>query len=347
MPVTPQAISFSSSGVFLVGQMGIYCHLYESGVLSQVTEYYGCSGGAICAYLCALGVTPTWIREWVQHFDTRPLINIQEELVVDYMSTWGVDSGNRGNEYFSKFADTWEPGASQWTFAEFSKQRPGLTLKIIATNVSAGDQEVFSVDTHPTMKVSDALRASCAVPFFSTPWIDPSGQIYCDGAVLESYPLRCVRSPAKTLFILCSELQTKKLVVPVVTFSDYVHKILNLSRFWNRPIQEPDYVIRLSPCGIMMMNFMISKEERLHLFATGDADAARWLSLPLSLSMRDSAGGTAGSRPSSGGLSALSASRPSPGLSSDSHQSSIPLPPADPSQGSHAGGSQRYRRWSY
>lgn len=340
----PKALSFSSSGVFLVGQMGIYCRLYEAGMVSDVTEYYGCSGGAVCAYMAALGVTPAWIREWIQHFDTRPLLNIQEEMVVDYMTSWGVDSGDYAAEYIRKFIDTWEPGASQWTFAEFAASRPGISLKIIATNVSAGSQEVFSVETHPTTRVGDAIRASSSIPFYATPWRDSSGQIFCDGAVLETYPLHCVRSPAETLFIICGEERNHRLVGPVQTFGGYVHKILNLVRFWNRSIQEPDHIIRLSPCGIMMLDFMISKEERLHIFATGITDAERWLTKG---SMQGSAGGTAESRPLSGGPNALSVSHPSPGLSLDSHRSSIPSRPEDPSQGSHAGGSQRYRRWSY
>lgn len=339
----PRALSFSSSGVFLIGQMGIYCRLLEAGVLDKVTEYYGCSGGALVVFLAALGVTPTWIREWVQHFDTRPLLHVQEEMVVDYMTSWGVDSGDYASEYVRKFIDTWEPDASVWTFTDFARARPGISLKIIATNVSAGSQEVFSVETHPTMKVSDAIRASSSIPFYAAPWRDSSGQIFCDGAVLESYPLRCVRSPTETLFVICSQPRGQQLVTPVVTFSDYVHKILNLGRFWNRTIEEPDHVIRLSPCGIMMLDFMISKEERLRLFATGIADAERFLSLP----RQGSAGGTAESRPSSGGPNALSASHPSPELSSDSHRSSTPLPSGAPSQDSHAGGSRRYRRWSY
>ena len=340
----PKALSFSSSGVFLVGQMGIYCRLYEAGMVSDVTEYYGCSGGGVCAYLAALGVTPAWIREWIQHFDTRPLLNIQEEMVVDYMTSWGVDSGDYAAEYIRKFIDTWEPGATHWTFAEFAASRPGISLKIIATNVTAGSQEVFSVETHPTMQVGDAIRASSSIPFYAAPWRDSSGQIFCDGAVLETYPLHCVRSPAETLFIICGEERNHRLVGPVQTFGGYVHKILNLVRFWNRSFQEPDHIIRLSPCGIMMLDFMISKEERLHIFATGIADAERWLTKG---SMQGSVGGTAESRPLSGALNALSASHPSPGLLSDSHRSSIPSRPEDPSQGSHGGRQRRYRRWSH
>lgn len=314
-------------------------------MVSDVTEYYGCSGGAVCAYLAALGVTPVWIREWIQHFDTRPLLNIQEEMVVDYMSSWGVDSGDYAAEYIRKFIDTWEPCASLWTFADFARARPGISLKIIATNVSAGSQEVFSVETHPTTLVGDAIRASSSVPFYAAPWRDSSGQIFCDGAVLETYPLHCVRSPAETLFIICGEERNHRLTGPVQTFGGYVHKILNLVRFWNRSIQEPDHIIRLSPCGIMMMDFMISKEDRLRLFAIGVADAERWITQWRS--MIDSAEGTAENHPLSGDPNALSVSHPSPGLSSGSHRSSNPLPSGAPSQDLHAGESRRYRRWSH
>ena len=337
MTVQPQwdAISFSSSGVLMIGQMGAYCQLHESGILARVKNFYGCSGGSICAYLGALGVTPLWIREWVQHFDTRPIMNIQEDMVVDYMTTWGVDSGVQASEYIGKFIDTWEPGASQWTFADLQRERPNITLAITATNVSAECQSIFSTATHPTMRIADAIRASSSVPFYASPWADASGQLYCDGAVCEYYPRRCVKNPETTLFIICEPPPSWP---SVTSLAEYIQRILKLSRRkHNESAQEN--MLFVKPCGIMLLNFMITKEERLRLFASGVADGLQWIT-------RDSPAGTSGSHPSSGGPHTLSAGRPSPELLSGSPPPDSPSPPRALSQDLPLSSLRRSRRWS-
>ena len=341
MPLQPRsltALSFSSSGVLMVGQMGIYCKLLESGLLKNVKELYGCSGGSLCAYMAALGVTPSWIREWVQHFDTRPIMNIQEELVVDYATSWGVDSCLAAKEYIGKFIDTWEPGASQWTFADLHRERPGISLYITATNVSTGKQVVFSHDSHPSMLIADAIHASSSIPFYATPFIDPSGHYLCDGAIIETLPYQIVRSPATTLFIVCSPTAT----TPVISsLGDYIHRVLRIMRFGNLGSEKPapTHLIRVNPCGIMLLNFMISKEERLHLFASGLSDGAEWI-------MRNFPGGTEETPPCSGDLHTSVSSHPSQEPLSDSHQSNIPLPFRAPFLDLPLAGPQRSRRWS-
>ena len=336
MPMQPTAISFSSSGVLMVGQMGIYCHLHEAGRLTTVKEFYGCSGGSLCAYLGALGVTPTWIREWVQHFDTRPIMNIQEDMVVDYMTTWGVDSGAQALDYIGKFIDTWEPGASRWTFADLARERPGISLTITATNVSAGCQAVFSVVHHPSMRIADAIRASSSVPFYASPWSDASGNLFCDGAVCESYPRQCVKSPADTLFVVCEAAPSPP---GITSLGDYIHRVMRIARFRNHTAEDPDHIIYLKHCGIMLLNFMISKEERLRLFESGLADAACWIT-------QVSPAETEGSLPCSGGPHTLSASRLSPESLSGSHPPGSPWPPRAPVPDSPPSLRRPCRRWS-
>ena len=338
MTVQPQwnAISFSSSGVLMIGQMGAYCQLHESGMLAGVKDFYGCSGGSICAYLGALGVTPLWIREWVQHFDTRPIMNIQEDMVVDYMTTWGVDSGVQASEYIGKFIDTWEPGASQWTFADLQRERPGVSLTITATNVSAEKQDIFSTATHPSMRIADAIRASSSVPFYASPWVDASGQLFCDGAVCESYPRRCVKNPGTTLFVIC---EAPPSLPTVASLGEYIHRILRIARLKHNKEPAQENMLFLKSCGIMLLNFMITKEERLRAFASGASDGIEWIK-------QHSPVGTSGSRPSSGGPHTLSAARPSPELLSGSPPPRSPSQPRAPSQGLPPFLLRRSRRWS-
>jgi len=322
----------------MVGQMGVYCKLLESGLLANVKDLYGCSGGSLCAYMAALGVTPSWIREWIQHFDTRPIMNIQEELVVDYASSWGVDSGLGAKEYIGKFIDTWEPGASRWTFADLRRERPGITLHITATNVTTESQAIFSSESHPAMLIADAIHASSSIPFYMIPFVDSSGHFLCDGAIAEALPFQIVKSPETTLFVACSSSAPGP---SISSLGDYMQRILRIMRFGNLGLEksEPTHLIRVKPCGIMLLNFMISKEERLQLFASGISDGAEWI-------MHNFPGGTAEIPPYSGDLHTLSVSLPSQEPSSDTRRSNIPLPSRALSRDLPLEGPQRSRRWS-
>ena len=226
---------------------------------------------------------------------------------------------------------------SQWTFADLARERPGISLTITATNVTAGRQEVFSTGRNPSMRIADAIRASSSVPFYACPWIDPSGQLFCDGAICESYPLKCLTDPATTLFIVCEGPPAS----PVISsLGEYVNRIMRLARLRNHKVEEdPEYIIYLKHCGIMLLNFMISKEERLRVFESGVLDAAAWIT-------QASLAGTEGNRPCSGDPHTLSASRPSPESLSDNHPPCSPLLPPAPAPDLPHGRPRKCRRWS-
>ena len=89
----PRAISFSSGGVRVLGHVGVLAALVEEGMATGVREWWGCSGGALCALLGALGVSAGWLRDCVAALDLRLLGGVEEEMVADYFQTWGVNSG--------------------------------------------------------------------------------------------------------------------------------------------------------------------------------------------------------------------------------------------------------------
>jgi NTE family protein len=281
----PQSISFSSGGVRIIGHMGILARLLDSDILHGVQEWYGCSGGAICAFFGSLGVTSSWIRECIQHFDTRPLLNIREDLIVDFTTHWGVDSGEMLISYIGRFADTWEPGASQWTFADLARKRSAVLLGITATNVSRGVPVVFNKYTAPHMKILDAVRASSSVPLFFTPWINEVGEMFCDGAIVEYYPWSCIPNKKDTLVIACSEenmrgncVSREEYGTKIRSVSEYISRILHLVRFFKEKERElPRNWITVNNKTVHLMDFHISKEQRLALFFEGEAAASAWL----------------------------------------------------------------------
>jgi len=315
--------------------MGILACLIDEGVVSNVKSWYGCSAGSFCAYLGALGVSSAWIRDCVQHFDMRPLVTIDKELFIDYMNTWGFTSGKEMIEMLGSFVDTWEPGASDWTFADLHEKYLGIT----AVNMNKRNLELFSVDTHPNMRILDAIRASCSIPFIFTPWRAPSGDLYCDGAMLEQCPWFHVKDKKETLVIACSRSQIfgpTKETTTIETFVEYCMRVLVTHR--PRLCRERPSMWISVVSEVSSLNFDITAEERFALFQEGEAAAATWL--------RRSVGGTAGTHPLSAGQSTLSVASPSEELVSDSHQQRIPLPSQAPSRDLRKHTGQSSRRWS-
>jgi predicted acylesterase/phospholipase RssA len=269
----PRVITFSAGGVRVIGHLGVLAALLEEGLCGQVREWWGCSGGALCALVGALGVSAGWLRDCAAALELRMMGAIEEEMVADYFRTWGVNSGVAWKEYVGRVMETWEVGSSRWTFADLAAARPGVRLAIIATNLTRGEEVVFSAETTPEMRLLDALQASCAVPLFYAPWVSASGEIFCDGAVFEQFPWAAVDDKAGVLAVLCSESALGNgrgvRAGPIHGLTEYLGRIYHLSRLRASAVQQPRNWIAVNNCTTGSLDFDLSAEERLQLFEEG------------------------------------------------------------------------------
>jgi hypothetical protein len=257
--------------------MGVIATLKDHNYLSEVREWYGNSGGSIAAIACTLGVSSSWLRDCVKHFDTRPLLNIQEDLILNFTTHWGVDSGKDLVEYVGRVFETWEPGFTSWTFRDISNARPLDTLYIPAVNVTTGEYVVFSANTHPDMKVLDAVRASSAIPFLFTPWIDASDNLYCDAGLIELFPWRCIspKRHAETLIIACSDAQISgRKMGAIHGFMEYMYRVCSIM---HHKTQDPKHWIAVNNTTVGIVEFDLPYEKRLALFEEAVMATTTWL----------------------------------------------------------------------
>lgn len=341
----PRAISLSSGGVLVMAQFGILVELMDQGILNEVTEWHGCSCGSIAALFGALGVSAGWIRDFVSILNLGIIGAPQDACIVDYTQHWGVTDGVAAIEFFQKALDTWHPGSSAWTFADFAAARPGITLTVIATNVSRGCQTRFCVTDTPHVRLVDAVRASCTVPLYFTPWVDASGDLHCDGAVIEYYPWSYLTDKDNTLVIACCA-DSFRYAARITSVADYIGAIMNCMR--QRP-EKPRNWIAINRPDIALLDFGMSKADKLALFEDGIAGARRWVAWRArctSLVLTDSEKATAQTLTQCDRPDTLSSDQPSPDRMWDSHQSGSPQPTAYPSQDSRSDRPRISRRWS-
>jgi predicted acylesterase/phospholipase RssA len=276
----PHAVSFSSGGVRTLGLAGALAGLLESDVLSEVREWCGCSGGCFTAIFGAIGATPAWIRDAVEHLEMGPLVKVESDLVGAIGEKWGVSSGAGLLEFFGRIVETWAPGFASWTFADFAQAYPGVRLMFVATNVTQGRMTTFSPETTPSVRVVDALRASMTVPLFFTPTVI-DGELFCDGAFCEYYPWSTVQAePDRTLVITCDERGIMGRPLPVAkpaTLTEYLSRIFRIGAA-QRSGALPRYWIALND-RVGFLDFKITREERVVFFDEGRGAAIQWLAI--------------------------------------------------------------------
>jgi predicted acylesterase/phospholipase RssA len=339
----PTGVSFSGGGARTIGHLGVLSHLLSCGMLSQVRNWYGCSGGSFMAVLGAIGGSATWIHDIVDHLDMSVFAGIDDEMLIDFQNSFGINSGNKLVGILSKFIDTWEPGCSKWTFADLLKNRPGAALHITVTNLTRGRHEVFNHITTPNVLIVEAMRASCAIPFYFTPWRSANGDLFCDGGLIETYPWNHVDDKNNTLVVICADIDVcgRPERRPITSFGDFMGALNNIIAK-NKTIEAPRHWIAVNNNSVGFVDFHISAEIRRTLYEEGKAAATAWNAFRKKAVEQ----GRLESPPRCADPHTLSSDPPSPDKTSDSRQSRNPLPPPCPIRDSRSGTARRGRRWS-
>lgn len=318
----PRVISFGSGGVRIIGHLGTLAALTESGLTGCVREWYGCSGGALCALAGALGVSAAWLRDLVGHLDLRPMGHFDGEPLDTLYESWGITRGTLLFDMLERFFETWEPGISRWSFADFARARPGVRLGITATNVSRGQLTLFSSETTPTLRIMDAIRASAAIPMYFTPWRAENGDLFCDGALIEEYPWSSIMDREGTLVIICSRSSIKTEIPALNGLMDYFTQLMRIGRRQlHKDLTEeyPRYWIAVNNQTVSVLDYELDAAGRMELFQEGVVAGQRWMAF------RSRAGA------------------PTPAPAAPSGTAGTPPPFADPDSAGrdHDGGSRR------
>lgn len=223
--------------------------------LKHIKEISGSSAGAIIAIALALHIPLQDILDKLLALDVA---NLTKFKIKSFVSTYGFVDMKPLREALVNAYEC-DP-----TFTELEKK-----VYISSYCMNRARTEYFSVDTHPHMKVIDAVCMSMAIPLvFST--VKHEGMIYMDGGTKESFPITPFidRKPEK---IMC---------VRVKQGDVFIEDIKNIKQFLKAMvttamcITDTNFVkigkmINLTLTNEEMFNFNMSHEEKLKLFMRG------------------------------------------------------------------------------
>lgn len=158
--------------------MGIYAFLGRlksmEKSLSDVREVSGSSAGSILALFWAMGMTVDEMIDVSLDVDISEFVKLN---IGTFFNKFGFVEMEPIREKLVEICGC-DP-----TFAQLKRK-----IYISAFCLNNSKTEYFSVDTHPNMKVIDAVCMSIAIPMiFASSEYD--GKTYVDGGTMEEYPM--------------------------------------------------------------------------------------------------------------------------------------------------------------
>jgi len=221
----PYRIYLSGGGMCAMAHVGALIELSKHIPLKAVKEWMGVSAGALIAMCLSIGYTLDEMEEFCVRFD---FTNIKEyDSVPGCLLHFGIDTGERLHKLIEAMLHV-KDLSSDFTFKE-CREKFGMSLKVIATDVNDVIHIIFSPDNTPDYKISDAVRASMTFPYYFQPFICPVTNHYLmDGAIISNYPL----------FVLPKEEYSRTLSILIRTCVGKVDDItkLNIDELVTRPL---------------------------------------------------------------------------------------------------------------
>jgi len=165
--------------------------------LKNIKEISGSSAGAIIGVAIALGIP---LRDILDKLLSIDFENLAKFKLKSFISTYGFINIEPLRKVMI------HAYGSNPTFSELP-----MKVYIAAYCVNRSRTEYFSVDSHPNMKVVDAVCMSIAIPFVISA-VKYKGMLYTDGSTRELYPLTPFidKNPEK---IICFKLKSKEIFI--------------------------------------------------------------------------------------------------------------------------------------
>ncbi len=223
--------------------------------LADVQEISGSSAGAILALFIAMGISIDEILSTSLALHVPEFVKIR---IRSFFNTFGfVDI----QPIRSKLVEIC--GGSDPTFKELK-----MKIYVSAFCLNTGETEYFSRDTHPDMKVIDAVCMSIAIPFIFASGVY-NGRTYIDGGTCESYPLAPFLDK-KPHEVTCLKIKMDRIFQEKIDNPKQFVETLIRTFITNRiDIETPIHIIEINVKTIDVFDFNLSYEDKVRLYNLG------------------------------------------------------------------------------
>ena len=222
--------------------------------LANVQEISGSSAGAILGLFLAVGMSVDEILETSLSTNIPNFVKIR---IGSFFNKFGfVDMGPIRKKLV-------EICGSDPTFEEID-----MKLYIAAFCMNTSETVYFSKDTHPDMKVIDAVCMSMAVPFIFACG-KYNNETYVDGGMKEEYPLTPFFDK-KAHEITCIKIKMNRVYQEdIQTPKEFVETLVRSALSNRVQYDTPIELIEINVGDTNVFDFNMSYEEKIRLFNRG------------------------------------------------------------------------------
>ncbi|TGE21465.1 patatin [Hymenobacter aquaticus] len=214
-PVVYRNLVMEGGGIRGIAYGGALQELENHGVLAGIRRVGGTSAGAIQAALLAVGYSPA---EIIAVVNDMPVQRLNDGRLIFFggstrlIKQYGWYRGDQFTRFMGELVErkTHDPNLTLGQFHDLVRQDSlhYRDLYTTGTNLTTQRVQVFSHETHPDMRVADAVRISMSIPlYFRAVLLDAQGhvvrqpakgqpvQVLVDGGLLANYPIDLFDQP--------------------------------------------------------------------------------------------------------------------------------------------------------
>jgi len=222
--------------------------------LADVKEISGSSAGAILALFLAVGMSMDEI------IDVSLSLNIPNFVKIRIGSFFNKFGFVDMTPIRKKLVDIC---GSDPTFNELD-----MKIYVSAYCLNTAETIYFSKDTHPDMKVIDAVCMSMAVPFIFACG-NYEDNIYVDGGMKEEYPLTPFLDK-KPHEVTCIKIKMDRIFQETIDNPKQFVDVLVRSALSNREVyKSPIKIVEINVGDTDVFDFNMKYEEKIRLYNTG------------------------------------------------------------------------------
>ena len=211
--MTIKHIVLSSGSYKGVYMLGVLKHLKDIQYYSinNIENIYAVSVGSILAVLLAMKLDLNDITNYVIDRPWEKLFSIESENLINSLYSKGMLDITIFYSLFENFFKK-EKINKDITMQEFYDKYK-IRLQFIALNINSFENDVFSHEKTPDLKLIEAVYMSCSLPFIFVPNIY-NNNYYLDGGLINPYPLKmCINENKNedeimSIFIVDEKIKT-------------------------------------------------------------------------------------------------------------------------------------------
>ncbi len=212
----PQAyrnLVMEGGGIRGIAYGGALKELETQGILPGIQRVGGTSAGAIQAALLAVGYSPD---EIIAVVNEMPVQQLNDGRLIFFggssrlIKQFGWYRGDKFTQVMDQLVAR-KTGSANYTLGQLhtlASQGKARDLYVTGTNLTRQCVQVFSYETHPEMRIADAVRISMSIPlYFRAVLLDKQGrvvrqpakgqevEVLVDGGLLANFPIDLFDSP--------------------------------------------------------------------------------------------------------------------------------------------------------